>query len=316
MTSIALATSEFLKHCRFEKNLSSKTLTAYKIDLNQFHNFLSSNNYTLEIIGITKRELRHFIESISYLKPKSIKRKIATTKALFNFLEFEDYISINPFRKMRIQIKENKLLPTVMTTNEITKLLKAVYKEINNVKNNTLARFAVLRNIVILELLFNTGARVSEIANLKKSNIDLNSGLIKIKGKGGKERLLHICNRETLSILQQYSALAGQKTDNATAYFLVNRLGNKTSDQSIRNLIKKLVKQTGICKKITPHVFRHSFATLLLENNVDIRHIQTLLGHSSITTTQIYTHVSKVKQKHILKTKHPRMNMIMMKAYE
>lgn len=316
MTTIVLATSEFLRHCRFEKNLSSKTLAAYKIDLNQFHNFLLNNDYPMETTNVTKCEVRLFIESISHLKPKSIKRKIATTKALFNFLEFEDHISINPFRKMRIQIKENKLLPTVMTMNEISKLLKAVYKERNNIKNNTHASFTALRNIVILELLFNTGARVSEIANLKKNNIDLTSGLIKIKGKGGKERLLHICNRETLSILQQYSGLAGQKAVNAASYFLINRLGNKTSDQSIRNLVKKLVTQTGISKKITPHVFRHSFATLLLEKNVDIRHIQSLLGHSSITTTQIYTHVSKGKQKHILKTKHPRMNMIMMKPTE
>lgn len=316
MTTITLATSEFLKHCRFEKNLSLKTLAAYKIDLNQFHNFLLNNNYPLDTLNITKSEVRHFIESISHLKPKSIKRKIATIKALFNFLEFEDHVSINPFRKMKIQIKENKLLPTVMTTTEISKLLKAVYKERNNVKDNTHSGFAALRNIVILELLFNTGARVSEIADLKRSNIDVGSGLIKIKGKGGKERILHICNKETLLILQQYSGITRKINAKAVGYFLLNRLGNKTSDQSIRNLIKKLAKQAGISKKITPHAFRHSFATLLLEKNVDIRHIQTLLGHSSITTTQIYTHVSKGKQKHILKTKHPRMNMVMMRASE
>ncbi len=148
--------------------------------------------------------------------------------------------------------------------------------------------------------------RVSEISNLKANQIDLNSGQVIIKGKGDKERIIQICNRETITLLKKYKKFSINRITAAGDYFLVNRFNNKLSDQSIRNIVSIFSNTAKIKTHVTPHVFRHSFATLLLEKDVDIKYIQSMLGHSSIMTTQIYTHVNKEKQKQILRSKHPR----------
>ncbi|MES2003138.1 MAG: tyrosine-type recombinase/integrase [Bacteroidota bacterium] len=301
------ASKEFLSHCQFEKNLSEKTLKAYKTDLAQLLTFMKSQSFDVAITAISKTELKEYLISIGSLKPKSIKRKIATVKALFNYLEFEDILAINPFRKMRINIKEPKRLPLVMDIREITRIFKTAYSYKNTETTpETYSYFRVLRDIVILELLFSTGARVSEIAGLTKENINLDSGNVTIRGKGDKERAIQICNRETIDLLKHYYKMYRQPIEKAGNFFLINRLGHKLSDQSIRAIVKKIAGTAGINRHITPHMFRHSFATLLLERDVDIKYIQSLLGHSSIMTTQIYTHVNRAKQKQILRTKHPR----------
>ena len=313
MYTIQTAVKEFFTHCRYEKNLSPKTLKSYGIDLTQLTNFLIANNHSLEILDVTKAELREFLEEISRLKPKSIKRKIATIKAMFNYLEFEDKVQVNPFRKMKIKIRESKTLPKVMDIREVSRIFKSAYAANAKVKNvNSYSYMEALRNIVVVELLFTTGARVSEISNLKTENIDLTTGSVSIKGKGNKERFIQICNAETLKILKEYYNLFIKKIESAGGFFLINRLGNKLSDQSIRQIVKNLSNKAGIQKHITPHVFRHSFATLLLEKDVDIKYIQSLLGHSSIMTTQIYTHVNSAKQRQILRTKHPRRDFSML----
>ena len=301
------ASKEFLSHCQFEKNLSEKTLKAYRTDLAQLLTFMKSRSFDTTITAISKTELKEYLISIGSLKPKSVKRKIATVKALFNYLEFEDILAINPFRKMRINIKEPKRLPLVMDIREITRIFKTAYSyKKMETSPETYSYFRVLRDIVILELLFSTGARVSEIAGLTKNNINLDSGSVTIRGKGDKERVIQICNRETIDLLKQYYKLYKKSIEKGGNYFLINRLGHKLSDQSIRTIIKKIAGNAGINRHITPHMFRHSFATLLLEKDVDIKYIQSLLGHSSIMTTQIYTHVNRAKQKQILRTKHPR----------
>lgn len=312
MNSIQIEIKEFLNHCMYEKNLSSKTIKAYTIDLTQLTNFLIEKNHSVEITKITKTEIRGFLEAISFLKPKSIKRKIATIKAMFNFLEFEDKIVINPFRKMRIKIQEEKRLPRVMDIKDVDAMLKSVYQK-NRLceKFNSYAYSATLRNAVVIELLFATGARVSEIANIKLENINVLIGAITIKGKGNKERIIEVCNKETLQLLKKYQNHFIDKIQKSGGFFLINRLGKKLSDQSIRGLVKNTSKSVGIQKHITPHVFRHSLATLLLENDVDIKYIQSILGHSSIMTTQIYTHVNRKKQRQILTLKHPRKNLFM-----
>ena len=312
MNTLQATIIDFLRHCRFEKNLSNKTLKAYQIDLKQLMNFLVAHNYPTDVVQISKAELREYLESISTLKPKSIKRKIATIKSLFNYLEFEDRITINPFRKMRIKIKENKVVPSVMDMREISKIFRVAYQRKDKHRDpESYSYFECIRDIIVIELLFATGARVSEIAGLKEENINLYTGNVLIKGKGNKERVIQVCNHETIAILKSYRDLCSKRKTNSTGYFLVNRFAGSLSDQSIRNVVRKLSRRAGIAKKITPHVFRHSFATLLLERDVDIKYIQSLLGHSSITTTQIYTHVNRVKQKKILRAKHPRKDFCM-----
>lgn len=312
MKTINAAIEEFIFHCKFEKNLNLKTIKSYNIDLTQLTSFLITNGYPTEIKDITKNELRNFLESISFLKPKSIKRKIATIRALFNYLEFEDKITSNPLRKMRIKIKEPERLPKVMDIKEIRKIFNSAYEEnLFAMNRNSNAFFEGLRNIVVVELLFATGARVSEIANLKVDFIDTATGAITINGKGDKERIIQICNSETLKVLKDYYKLYCDRRNHSDGFFLINRLGKRLSDQSIRTIVKNLASKAKLQKHITPHVFRHTFATLLLEKDVDIKYIQSLLGHSSIMTTQIYTHVNRKKQKQILRTKHPRKDFSM-----
>jgi len=303
---------EFILHCQHEKKLSCKTRKCYEIDLTQFRAFLTKENCPQEVKQIDKHVLRNYLYSISDFKPKTIKRKIATLKAFFNFMEFEDTIAVNPFRKIRFQIKEPKRLPTVMTELEVQQIFKAVYSKRNNKGNESAYKgFESLRNIAVIELLFATGVRVSELSNLSLDNVDLKAGFIKVVGKGNKERVIQICNKEMVSIIEQYSILAINYRSNSTNSLFVNRLGKQLSEQSIRYIVKNLSKLTVLNKHITPHVFRHSVATLLLEQGVDIKYIQVILGHSSIMTTQIYTHVNSEKQKAILTDKHPRKNFSM-----
>ena len=312
METIQTEITEFIYHCKYEKNLSPKTVKAYCTDLAQFTKFLQDKECSFEVMRITKLEIRGFLESISSLKPKSIKRKIATIKSMFNHLEFEDKILINPFRKMRIKIQEPKQLPKVMDMREVNSIFKSVYLKYNSYRDfSSYSYMESLKNILVIELLFATGARVSEIANLKEENINILSGAIMIKGKGNKERVIQICNPETLNILKQYHRLFVEKIKNSGGYLLINRFGKKLSDQSIRNFVKNLAIRSKIQKHITPHVFRHTLATLLLEKGVDIKYIQSILGHSSIMTTQIYTHVNRKKQRQILTTKHPRKDFSM-----
>lgn len=310
-TTVQDAIGVFLNHCRYEKKLSSKTIKAYATDLAQFTEFLSGKKVTTIAI-ISKHEIRAYLEEISNLKPKSIKRKIATIKALFNFLEFDDLITVNPFRKMKIQIREPRVLPTVLELGEVSKILKRLYTDLHQISDkSTYAYKEALRNAVVIELLFATGGRVSEIAGLSAKNINLSDGSVLLYGKGSKERLVQVCNIETLKLLITYKKVWSEAITSSGGYFLVNRVGKCLSTQSIRNLVSVITRKIGLTKHITPHTFRHSFATLLLERDVDIKYIQSLLGHSSIMTTQLYTHVNQVKQRQLLKTKHPRRDMVM-----
>lgn len=291
---------KFLFHCKYEKNLTTKTLKAYQIDLYQFKDFMFSEFNITNIRDIGKDELKGYLKNISRFKPKTIKRKIASAKTLFNFLEFEEFIEASPFRKVRFRIKEPLILPTVMTIEEISKLFTSVYS-LKSAQNNK----EVLRDIAVLELLFGTGIRVSELCSLNKEIINNDFCFIKVNGKGRKERTIQISNLEVRQALKRYYRAFNDKIEQNT-FFFINRLNNRLSEQSVRLMIRKYRHLCHIEKRITPHVFRHSFATLLLENDVDITYIQALLGHSSINTTQIYTHVNLEKQSEILQLKHPR----------
>jgi len=304
--SISDAINGFLFHCQFEKNLNDKTLRAYKIDLNQFalHAKKTTKEDDIKLLG--KETLKSYLQEISDFKPKTVKRKIASLKAMLNHLEYEDENFINPFRRLKVRLKEPQILPSVMTLDEVKKILHFLYQERDgNTKTTDYTYRTQTRNIAIVEVLFSTGMRVSEVCNMKLEDINLKNGSIKILGKGSKERIIQICNAETLSIIKSYYNMHKSKIVQGQTFF-INRLGASLSTQSVRLMIKSYVKKVGLSKNITPHTFRHTFATLLLEEDVDIKYIQSMLGHSSIAITQIYTHVNMGKQKKILSTKHPR----------
>lgn len=305
---VSEAVEQFIFHCQYEKNLSIKTLKAYQIDLQQF--VIGLNISALSISQVEKDLLKRYIQGLfeKGLKEKSIKRKIATLKALFNYLEFDECIVSNPFRKLKISIKEPKRFPKTLEVQEIKKLLSYVYKQKDKIDKNSYSYKALIRDILILELLFATGMRVSEISNLMLGDITLKNSLLRVIGKGDKERTIQICDSEIKAILKEYISNFHEIFSSKT-YLLINRLNEKISEQSIRFMLKKYQKLSGLTKNITPHMFRHSFATMLLEEGVDIRYIQHILGHASISTTQIYTQVNSKHQKKILATKHPRRNM-------
>ena len=299
MFEYKLHIDEFMNYCRYHKKLSDKTIRAYKIDLSQYGVF--SNE-------LSKQALWDYIEYLNKkYKPKTAKRKLATLKAFIHFLLLQDLIDFNPFDKLETTIKEPLLLPKTIPLGVIAKLISFSYQQIVFAKSDYQIRSAV-RNTAILELLFATGARVAEICTLRSDNVDLLGNSVKFYGKGSKERIIPIENFAVLSILRKYHSLFEKEIPDS-GYFFVNKLGRRMTEQSVRNMINFYCKQCGVDMHITPHMFRHSFATLLLEEDVDIRYIQRMLGHSSITTTQIYIHIAAKKQAEILKELHPRNNM-------
>lgn len=305
MNNLSTQTEIFLNYCRYQKTLSEKTLKAYRIDLNQLEHFAADEEdpLTKEVLTVYIRELH------AKYKPKSAKRKISCIRAFLNYLEFEGRIENNPFNKMKLDFREPKVLPKALPLNIIKKLLKTAYRCLE--KSRTEYQFLTsLRDVAVLELLFATGLRVSELCSITPDEIDLRNGFVKVRGKGARERIVFISNPETLAALRKYrEAFADVIADQH--FFFINRQGRKLAEQSVRAMLNGYVQMAKIPYHITPHMLRHSFATLMLEEDVDIRYIQSILGHSSITTTQIYTHVSLSKQKSIMKKKHPRNRITM-----
>lgn len=309
MINLEKEISKYFNFCEFQKKLDEKTLKAYRIDLRQFLDFITSNNYLLDKAGLST----YIINLHNLYKPKTAKRKMASIKAFFNYLEYEEIIEMNPFTKIRTKFKEPFMLPRTIPLNVIQIILDTAYNELNQNTHTEFQYKTIQRDIAVLELLFATGARVSELCSLKSDDVDFNDDYIKIYGKGSKERLIQIENEDVLAALKNYMSLFSVEIKQS-GFFFVNKLNRRLSEQSVRFMINKYVALGGVSLHITPHMFRHSFATLLLEEDVDIRYIQRLLGHSSIVTTQIYTHVSAKKQKNILASKHPRNKLLVNKG--
>ena len=301
------AVSQFLFHCRYEKNLSPKTLKAYSIDLRQFLEHLAAELQIATLEAVDKVALRAYIKSLfGPLKEKSVKRKVATLKALFHFLEREDAIAVNPFRKMDVRIKETRRLPRTIPLPDLKRLFKHLYRlKHDHPDRASYAYKALVRDIAVLEILFATGARVAEVCHLKDEDVDLRRGRVKILGKGGRERILQLCDEEALEAVRDYRGLWGEEIE-GNGYFFHNRLGGRLTEQSVRAGLKRYAGGAGVGGKVTPHMLRHSVATLLLEEGVDIRYIQSLLGHTSVVTTQIYTAVHERHHRRVLSTRHPR----------
>lgn len=291
---------QFLKHCKNEKSLSDKTIKFYRIDLIQFKNYLLKNNIVVNLEKIDRNIIRDYIECINSFMPKTIKRKLATLKSFFCFCEYEEIILITPFRKLKLKIKEPLQCPKTITREQVVQILK--YAHNYNKEKNTLES---IRNVIVIELLFSTGIRVSELSNLKLCNVCYDSKSIKVYGKGSKERIIHVSNNEVFKLINNYTNLIKEK-NKIIEFLLINRDGNRLSDQSIRKIVKNNSKSISEKGYITPHTFRHSLATFLIESSIDISFVQKLLGHSSIITTQIYTHISQNKQNEVLSKFHPR----------
>ena len=308
MNTLKSYISEYIEYCEYRKRLDSKTLKAYKIDLKQFEIFCTDLSDCF-----AKNVVDDFITNLhKQYRPKTVKRKIASLKAFFHHMEYKELLNENPFTKLDIRFREAKLLPKTIPFHSIQTFLSTLYAQKELAESEYQLRCCI-RDIAVIELLFATGMRISELCSLKPSDIDFESCNILIYGKGAKERIIQLGNQEVIAALVLYQETF-KKDIEVCGYFFVNRLQHKLSEQSVRFMINHYAELAGISQHITPHMFRHSFATLLLEQDVDIRYIQRMLGHSSISTTEIYTHVSSTKQKDILTNKHPRNQMNMNKG--
>lgn len=291
----------YLEYCRSQKRLDEKTLKAYRIDLRQF----SANLPTQDISEITSSILESHIAGLhQQYKPKTVKRKIASLKALFHYLEYKDLIERNPFNKIQIRFREPVILPKTIPLHTVEAFLATIYDQRKNAKTDYQKRNA-LRDAAVAELLFATGMRISELCTLKDRDVNLYDGTILIYGKGDKERRIQIGNEAVIHVLEEYRGKFSREIKSCN-HFFANQSGNALSDQAVRRMINKYTSLASIEQHITPHMFRHTFATSLLEADVDIRFIQEMLGHSSINVTEIYTHVAVAKQRDILVRKHPR----------
>ena len=295
----------YLEYCTYRKELDTKTIKAYRIDLTQFFSYVQSAEPEKETIE------QYITDLHKKYKQKTIKRKIASIKAFYSYLEEEELVEQNPFRKIKVKFKETIILPRIIPREEIEQLLNYIYASISSLSGIQYKH--TLRDASVIEVFFATGARVYEISNIRAENINLNSGLIRIMGKGRKERYIQISNTAVLDILRKYYE-ENEPEIKKSGYFFINNRGQRYTEQSIRLMLKKYTLKAGIQRKITPHMFRHSFATYLIEEGVDVSCVQQILGHSSIKTTQIYIHVAAKKQADILRELHPRNNMNIVKV--
>ena len=295
MQELSNEIENYLRVCADAKGLSPLTLKAYKIDFKQFSTFMDGKDC------LSKECLCEYIEHLHRrYKPKSAKRKVASIKAFYHYMEMEDIIEINPFHKIKVKYKEPFVLPKIIPLPDVQSILRYAYQIYHNAKTDYQYE-SRLRNIIILEFLFSTGMRVSETSNLKTKDLNLSSNTIMIHGKGSKERMSCILNKDISKLMKHYLTIRKYNSE----YAFTNKLGKQYSDQSIRNMVNSYAQAAGVTLHITPHMFRHTFATALHDEDVSLRYVQQLLGHSSIVTTQIYTHISTNKIKHIFE-KHPR----------
>lgn len=298
MQTLSSMIADYLEVGEYEKQLSPDTIKAYRIDLRQFLEFAGD-------VWPDKETLNRYIKHINQtFAPRSVKRKLASVRAFYHEMELCGKLEENPFDKLHIRIQSPKQLPRIIPEQVVQALLQSAYDSYMPGCRET------LRDIVVLELLFSTGLRVSELCALSKDTFQLSdSGLrLLINGKGRKERIIQVTTAELLRLLKTYYSEFSGEIETQKA-ILFNRRGCPLSPQSVRRIINKYLKQLGINYHITPHMFRHTFATSLLEAGMDIRYIQSLLGHSSISTTQIYTHVTARQQTILLAEKHPRGKM-------
>ena len=281
---------KFIQFLKIQKNISENTALAYRRDIEQFSRFLQIKN--LKIKNVDKFTVRDYLANVlqPVEKKSSIIRKIAALRGFFNFLVKCKVLIISPMDFV-LTPKAEKHLPNFLTVGEINLILSST----------DTSKISGLRDRAILELLYSSGLRISELTTLSKTDVDYFSGTVKVMGKGGKQRLVPVGDI-ALDIIRKYLKM---RNDSSAVLFAGNKL-QKLSARCIQKMLKKYLKKAGITKKITPHSLRHTFATHLLDNGCDLRSVQEMLGHKNLATTQIYTHVTSQMMKKIYDKVHPR----------
>lgn len=296
--------NNYLMEISINQNLSKHTIKAYRIDLIQIARFFNTKNIK-DVNDIKKDHLNEYLGLLKETcKIRTVKRKFISIKKFFNYLLDEELIISNPFNKIILKLKSDIVIPKTIDFNEIKKLFKQIYKNYNN---HEIENIYYLTEVLIIELLYTTGIRVAELCSIKTNDINFCNKTILINGKGRKERIVFIQSIEQIYLIKKYIKITKK---NKSEILLRNRHMTALSVQSVRLRLKRIAKEAGISTNITPHMFRHTFATSLLEEEVNLMYIQDLLGHSSLSTTQIYITVNKKKQQRIISRKHPRRKII------
>ena len=292
------AIKDYKSYLKIERGLSLNSIVSYENDIISLKNYILDNKIKESPIECTPDTLNSFIYNSSKKNsPRSQARKISGLKSFFKFLVFEEYIKSSPMSNIESP-KLGRKLPDILNVEEISQMISSI-----NIKE----KFGQ-RNKTIIEILYGTGIRVSELIELKISNIFFKENLIRVLGKGDKERFVPIGLKAKKSIIDYINNNRKyQKIEEASNDILIlSKYGKKITRHMIFTLIKNISKQSGITKKISPHTFRHSFASHLLKNGADLRTIQLILGHENITTTEIYTHLDSKHLLNVMKKYHPR----------
>ncbi|KAB1071950.1 site-specific tyrosine recombinase XerD [Tamlana haliotis] len=292
------ALKDYQLYLKIERGLSSNSINNYALDVNKLMRYLENNSISVSPLNITTEAIQQFIyETAKELNTRSQSRLISGLRSFFSYLIFEDYIKINPLELIESP-KIGRKLPDTLSEEEIDAIISAI----------DLSKPEGERNRAMLETLYGCGLRVSELINLKISDLFFEEGFIKVTGKGDKQRFVPI-----VDVTQKYINIYRKEIRNhmnIQAGFedtlFLNRRGKQLTRAMVFTIIKQLVKKIGLEKNVSPHTFRHSFATHLLQNDADLRSIQLMLGHESITTTEIYVHLDRSHLTEVVEKYHPR----------
>lgn len=288
--------NKYLEYLTVQKNYSDYTISSYHNDITDFYTFCKENSiFYLDITYSESKKYLMYLYEEKKEKSTSVSRKISSIRSFYRYLNNQNVVKSNPFQLLNLPKKEKKL-PRYFEYNELLDLF-----EVPDI-NTPLGK----RNRLILEMLYATGVRVGELVNIKVSDINLNDKKITILGKGNKERIVYY-NDVTSKYLKKYLSEARIKLNiNKSDYLFLNYRGGKLTTRGIQDVLNKIITKTSLNKKISPHMLRHSFATHLLNEGCDLLSVQQLLGHSSLSATSIYTHVTTDRMKEVYFKTHPR----------
>ena len=292
------ALKDFEHYLQIERGLSKNTLESYRLDVNKLITYLESNLITTGPIEINNETIKRFVyELAKTVNSRTQSRVISGLRSFFDYLIFENYRKTNPLEQIETP-RIGRKLPDTLALKEIDLMVASI--DLTNPLGE--------RNRAIIETLYSCGLRVSELTDLKISDLFFKEGFIKVTGKGNKQRFVPI-GLNTQKFIKLYIHHTRSLLNIASEYMdtlFLNKRGKKLSRAMIFTIVKKLAQKVGIKKSISPHTFRHTFATHLLENGADLRAIQMMLGHESITTTEIYMHIDKSHLKQVMNKFHPR----------
>ncbi|MFC1674486.1 tyrosine recombinase XerC [Candidatus Omnitrophota bacterium] len=279
---------KFTRYLEIEKNYSRHTILNYRLDLEDFKDFLQGK----QVESVDYLFLRKYLAALKErgLSNRTVSRRISSLRSFFKFLTRENYLKSNPIVSLSSP-KLDKHLPSFLTEDEVSKLIGAVIPKDE----------AGLRDRTVLETFYSTGIRISELVGLNVDDLDLIGCIVKVRGKGKKERVVPIGDK-AVSAIREYLDKRKKKTE----VLFLNKSGSRISDRGVRNIIKKYIRLTSIKQDVSAHTLRHSFATHLLNRGADLRSVQELLGHANLSTTQIYTHLTTEKLKNVYDKAHPR----------